>query len=292
MPIGAIIVTYQPNLAQLHHLLQILQQVVDVTVVVNNGALNSHYQQFMVTAQHPQQYFLQMPSNIGIGGALNRGMDQLVAQGCRYAWTFDQDSCPAPDCLPLLWAAWQAAGPEPFAAVVPAIHDRITQKTLPYLIEQPQGGVAATSIERTQPVAAAITSGMLVDIAVWQNSGGARADWFIDHIDTEWCFRVRSLGYGILAVPAAVLEHELGQTRQRFFNATQTIKVRSPLRTYYMLRNGWALSRLSHTPRGWRSYFLRQALRIMLVAIVYGPLRWQQLLAMCRAWQHCHQMDD
>lgn len=292
--VGVIVVTYQPDLAALHRLLQALPSAIVATVVVHNGGWDDDacYRRFVSCVQHPRRQWVQMSGNAGIAAALNRGIAELTTLGCTHAWTFDQDSCPRPETLDILWAAWQAAGRQmPVAAVVPAIHDQGTGNTLPFLLEYPSGVLEATPIHQTQPVAAAITSGMLLDVAVWQTSGGAREDWFIDHVDTEWCFRVRAQGYGVVAVPAAVLQHELGHTRTAFYRSNRTVKVRSALRTYYMLRNGWALARLPHAPQGWLPYFWRQAWRIMLVAVVYGPNRWQQLRAMYRAWWHAQRMD-
>jgi rhamnosyltransferase len=58
-----------------------------------------------------------------------------------------------------------------------------------------------------------ISSGSLLPMAALEAVGIMDEGLFIDHIDTEWCFRARSLGFGIFGVCDAVMRHSLGERR-------------------------------------------------------------------------------
>ena len=286
--VGAVVVVFHPNMEHLQELVRHLAERVSVVVLVNNGTRPIKRAGILPFGPLDNVGVIDLGGNLGIAAALNRGVDYLHERNCSHAWSFDQDSMPGPNALPSLLAVWSSAPmAASIAAAAPAIHAHNKGRALPFLVVTEQDRVQVKNAAQSQEVAVAITSGLLVRIDVWQLLGGALEPLFIDHVDTEWCLRLRSAGWRVLAVPQACIEHQLGEPGPRlawWFGPRVT--VRPPLRTYYMLRNGWLLGRMPFAPAGWHRYQRWQAARIIAVALLHGPQRRGQWRAILRAIRH------
>lgn len=86
----------------------------------------------------------------------------------------------------------------------------------------------------------AIASGTLVSKRAVQCAGMMREDLFIDYVDFEWCWRATAAGCRILAVPTVVIEHRLGDDVKQLLG--KSVRLRSDIRYYYIIRNGLYLS--------------------------------------------------
>ena len=285
--IGAIVVVYYPDLLLLDNLLLRLQHCAHIVIVKNDPvSINSEF--WSATKEKYSEFtVLQMHKNLGVAGALNRAFDVLSALEIPYAWTFDQDSSPAEDAGVKLLSQFRCLKQSEFrcAAVVPKVFDSRTQVPLPFIVESSEKKLQLVIPVGGMPVCCAITSGMLIDMAALRNIGYMDESLFIDHVDTEWCFRARSKGYGIYLVHEAHMGHELGDVLNiRFLGLRLSIRIRSALRAYYIFRNGWLLGGLSYSPAGWRNYFARCAFRMSLIAMIFGPNRLGQAQAIIRAY--------
>ncbi len=61
--------------------------------------------------------------------------------------------------------------------------------------------------------------------------------FFVDCIDFDFCLRLRRAGYAIHRVPAALMEHQLGDTVELPSAVRKYYARHSPVRRYYMYRN-------------------------------------------------------
>lgn len=277
--IGAIVVVFNPNVDSLTRLVRRLVDLVEDVVVVNNGSPLPEILGFTNSI-----WVIRPGQNIGVAAALNLGVQYLQQKRCSHAWSFDQDSLPDLCSLNELLLAWQMAPhAETVAAVAPGVLQYQTALPLPFLVENAQGKLQIKTLHTTEEIVAAITSGMLFRIDVWCTLGGALEPLFIDHVDTEWCYRLRSAGWRILAVPCARVDHQLGEPGPRMAWFGPHIVIRPPSRTYFMLRNGWLLGRMSNVHSGWPRYQKYQSFKIIVIAMMHGPQRWEQLKAVLRA---------
>ena len=283
--VGAVVVVYQPDMDRLQQLVVRLSTQVAAVALVNNGSVSSIRVDSFVAFDSPEAARIKVLNpgqNLGVAAALNQGIRCLEARGCTLAWSFDQDSLPDANALDMLLGVWPHDAH--VAALAPAICQQGRARPLPYLLTDAAGAVRAQTLDAAQEIAAAITSGLLVRIDVWQAVGGALETLFIDHVDTEWCNRARAAGWRILAAPSARISHQLGEPGPCFAGVgARPVVLRPPLRTYYMLRNGWLLGQMQATPAGWRRYQRRQAAKIIAVALLHGPQRREQLSAILRA---------
>jgi rhamnosyltransferase len=75
-------------------------------------------------------------------------------------------------------------------------------------------------------------------------------DLFIDYVDIEWALRAKHNGFQSFGVANAFMSHSLGDAPIFFLG--KPYPARSPLRHYYMFRNGVWLYRQSYLPLNWK----------------------------------------
>jgi len=89
-----------------------------------------------------------------------------------------------------------------------------------------------------------ITSGMLVRREVLTEVGRFRTEFFVDHVDNDFCLRVRAAGYRVLRDKRQKLAHSLGQRSQHKVGGVALASSRHPTwRLYWIARNGTVLIR-------------------------------------------------
>jgi rhamnosyltransferase len=156
--------------------------------------------------------------NRGVGYALNRGVQRARQMGCNWLLTMDQDSVADGSFI----AAYRAAleqNPE-MVSLAPRIASRTRKKDA-------AGGV----------ISYAITSGNLVRVSVFDKIGLYDEGFFVDCIDFDFCLRLRRGGYAVHRVPAALMEHQLGDSVDLPRAVGKYYARHSPVRRYYMYRN-------------------------------------------------------
>ena len=89
-----------------------------------------------------------------------------------------------------------------------------------------------------EEVLTAMTSGNLLNLAVYRQTGPFLNDFFIDYVDDEYCLRLNASGYKVIRCNDAVLEHSPGNiTAHHYRGRTVYVANQNPLRRYYMTRN-------------------------------------------------------
>ncbi|WP_185067155.1 glycosyltransferase family 2 protein [Pseudomonas brassicacearum] len=284
-PVCAVIITYHPDLNNLQALLNSLASQVAQVVIVDNGS-SASLELFADSQTNIQNLsVLSLGDNYGIGYAQNVGIEHAQKTGLKYVALFDQDSCPETEMIPRLCSAFEALQRQDIkvAAVAPCYKDT-------------QGGVLSTFVrvglfgfKRTAPSNVPveadflISSGSLIPLSVIADLGGVDASLFIDHVDTEWCFRAKAHGYKLYGVPSAIMLHSLGDRRIRFwFLRWRTVPYHSPFRYYYMFRNSVLLQRRSYMPFCWKMADLGRCIRAAIFFGLFSTTRLACLRMMIR----------
>ncbi len=223
--------------------------------------------------------------NLGLAAALNQGVASAAAAGAGWVLLLDQDSLPKPGSVSRLLSAWNtlmAAG-EPVGAVGPALWDPVTGMW--HGFHQPQGWRWSRVFPApdASPVSCANLngSGTLMSVARFQAAGGLAESFFIDHVDTEWAFRLQAQGYRLFGVPAAVFEHRMGVASRRIWlGGWRLWPVRTARRHRFLFRNAVRLLRCEYVPLVWKVWAVPKLLLTIAVTLAIDSQRWQQLRAM------------
>lgn len=269
----AIVVTYQPGLAELLCLLDAVREQVSLTIVVDNGS-TIDVQGFLAGRNDSRIHCLCLGMNRGVAAAQNVGIAWAREQGASFVILFDQDSIPDIGMVALLRRVYQSKMEEGYrvAAVGPRYVD---ERNCTRAVFSRLCGMRVLTDDCTSPnvgilVDFVISSGSLISLDALSHIGCMTEALFIDQIDIDWGLRAKSLGYQSFGVYNALMTHSLGEAP--LIILWHKLLNHSPLRHYYIVRNAiWLISQ-PYTPLGWRLYFARMILvRYLLYSVWVVP---------------------
>ena len=273
----AVVVTFEPDLAFLRENLIACFAQVDRLVVVDNASNCVTRTRIGELAREIGCEVLQLTENLGVAAAQNRGVARARFNLCTLVIFFDQDSKPAHGMVDALKKATHDLTAEKFsvAAVGPQLLDRRTGAYTPFVrigifsvtkITADKGG------KHLIPTDFLVSSGMLIAMSALDKIGLLEEGLFIDNVDLEWCFRARSMGFGLYGVSDAVLEHSVGDDITTMGN--HVIHRHNPLRQYYIMRNRIILYQRSYSPKGWIVQdFFRLLFKFAAFSLFFAPRR-------------------
>jgi rhamnosyltransferase len=256
--IRALIVCFHPDEYKLVELVKILSNQVTDIYILNNGGISeyllSKLRSFKNTIIHT------FKDNVGIGLALNYGFKSAINDCINFIVTFDQDSSPSVSHAPDLLNKWIELSKKTnnrIAALGPSLIDvRGIQYSLPFFRTDGLLLKRIYEIDGANEVSVdlLITSGMFIPVHVWEQGFHFNEEIFIDFVDTEWCFRVRSAGFLIFGVFDVKMDHCLSDGETIKFLGLRLLKY-SPIRRYYYFRNALYLISCSYTPWAYKIKF-------------------------------------
>jgi rhamnosyltransferase len=221
-----VIVTYHPTANMIENLSNVVAQVQGLAVV-DNGSDADELNRLRNASQDFDFHLIENRENLGIAEGLNQGI--RWARNKNYSWVilFDQDSKITDGFVNQMFAAWQA---HPVRERVASMHPKYVD---------PNTGLEPTFLraEDGGPVTS-MTSGALMPTWIFDKIGLFSAEYFIDQVDTEYCFRIRAAGYLVADSRNTVLFHATGfPKRLHFFFFSFEPTHHSALRRYYLSRN-------------------------------------------------------
>lgn len=237
--IVAVLTAYKPDanfIARFEPLLSVCQ-----SIIVSDNTPGGH------TDFHLPKGFtiIHNLNNIGLGPALNRGLEEARRQGAHQVILFDQDSTPTPEfvigMLKRLQEARSIYGPR--CCVGPTHVDDQTGLRA--------GNVVGVSVKSGTtsawvPVSCLPTSGLVFDIDALRAEDGFSEDLFLDLVDFEWCWRLRRSDWRFLRAPDLRMFHRLGEAERQFLGLT--FHVPAPYRHYFQVRDTLRLSLRTYVP--------------------------------------------
>jgi rhamnosyltransferase len=291
----SITVTFHPCLQDLERQLLALIDQVGLAVIVDNGSANYTELERLVLRMGETDpgsvLLISLGSNEGVGTAQNHGLRHATNNGFAYAILLDQDSEPFPEMVKALVQCCETSG---CIAAAPLIIDRRTGRVGPVL--KPAAGNWRPFVrwrpgeEEGNPTHEAlflIASGTLVDLRQLPKVGNMREDYFIDHVDTEWCVRARRAGFSLKVVPTARLSHQLGDRVFRvWFFGWREIALHQPLRDYFMARNTLLMLRDSPVPAALAIYLVTRLIVLSGFFLAFAPMRIVRARQIARGIAH------
>lgn len=288
-----IIVTYNPDEKTLVASINALLDQVKTIVIVDNGSVNgvgALLQQLQL--QQPDALcFLALHQNLGLGKAFNAGIAIARNMHAAFVLLMDQDSIPEPGMLQELRRAHASLlhqGKQ--IAAVGASYRNQTSKGLAPFTKLTSFGLAKIHCDGHTDFVHPdflISSGSLIPIQALDQIGGMDEELFIDHIDTEWCFRAQSKGYEVFGVCRAVMSHALGDRQVRiWWGRWRTIAFHQPFRYYYMFRNSVLLWKRSYMPDTWKRADKLRTLSAFIFFTIFSPNRLSNLQMMLKGLWH------
>jgi rhamnosyltransferase len=151
---------------------------------------------------------------------------------------------------------------------------------------QPDGHEAADT--RWDEAESVITSGSLLPLAAHADIGPFREEFFIDLVDTDYCFRARAKGYHVIKSRQHLMSHAVGALREsRFLWFRRWTYNHSPDRRYYFVRNNTVLIReyAKHGRVRWMLKSLNRCFRLCKRVVLYEKMRTRKIAAIVEGWR-------
>ena len=245
--IVSVIVTFNPEENRLNKLVSLLiDSQVTVVIVDNNSQKNFFLEE--------QKYFFKysLNENLGIAYAQNIGIKKSIELGASHILFFDQDSHISDHFVDNLMSDYLKiyATHEKIAAIGPRFIDENKGFYFPALRFNKHGLIDKISVENISTpieVSFLISSGTLISVEALKDIGLMKEEFFIDFVDTEWCFRAISMGYKIYMSEQAVMKHSIGDDTLKIYNFN--IPVHSGFRRYYRVRNLFFMWKMPYIPK-------------------------------------------
>ncbi|HPO55090.1 MAG TPA: glycosyltransferase family 2 protein [Ignavibacteriaceae bacterium] len=218
--IAGIVVLYNPDNEVIKNILSYSSQVNKLYVYDNSDTLNSKLIEKIRAINNI--IYITENSNKGIGYALNIGASKAKMEGYKYVLTMDQDSSTSPNYVEELLSAF--------------IEIQNTGLATPFY--QNKYGTKKSGIEKYLQITTAMTSGNLLSLDAYDKTGNFKDEYFIDYIDIEYCLRLKKVGYKVIQVNTALLNHNEANISEKHFIIRKVYPYNnSPLRFYYKTRN-------------------------------------------------------
>lgn len=247
MKIFSVIISYNPDFEKISNLIMdLLKSNVEVVVVDNN----STNKKMLENINGCHKIFLD--ENEGIARAQNFGVEFCLKNGAEYVIFFDQDSTISDNFINELIFDYKQLETQglKIGAIGPRFMDErfnFFYPSINYNNGKRERVDTENIIEPTKSTLL-ISSGSLVSISTLLSVGLMRENYFIDYVDTEWCFRAESKGYINYISSRAVMKHAVGDNmvENRYFKTP----IHSPFRRYYITRNAFYMLKEPHIPKG------------------------------------------
>lgn len=221
--IGAIIVTYNPEIERLEeNISAVLEQFHDVLIVDNNSQNIKEIR--AVVSKQSAVTIIELDDNMGIAYAQNIGVEYYQNLQNKWVLMLDQDT------------------------VIPENAYR-RMISLPQFNSEQTGilGMRYLPIDTdldVHKVTRIIASGNLINIDAWDKVGGFDNELFIDQVDFDFDYKLQLAGFDIWQIDSLKLKHDVGKKPthihytkflSKLFNLN--IVEHSEMRQYYIQRN-------------------------------------------------------
>jgi rhamnosyltransferase len=279
--LAVVTVTFHPDLRKLEHQLAALPADATSFIVDNASDPQEVAEIKRIVDARPHTFLIENSENLGLAAATNKGAlqagDQLMPND--FLLLMDQDSQPQAGAIENLKSAFLrledqgrrvgCVGPQLVDATTGLCHGFHSIRGWRWIRIFTCAGSSA-------PVSCANLngSGTLMHMSLYQTLGGLEEEFFIDHVDTEWAFKVLAAGFELFGIPEATFNHSMGERGKRFWwFGWRVWPQRSPQRHYYLFRNACCLLRRSYVPHVWKFWAVVKLLLTMLIYFVFETRR-------------------
>ena len=271
--ICAVYVTYHPDTRFPERVARIVPQVAHI-VIVDNCSNEEAVRMLRALCEGGNSELIENTENLGIATALNQGVRHAIELGYAWGLTLDQDSWPEAELVTTLSEIYAA---HPDREKVKMIGSNYRSPVTEYSVLDCEG-VTSGFIETE----AVITSCSMMSLKTFEEVGPFRDDFFIDHVDHEYCLRLRSHGYKVIISCKPLMVHSIGNgTNHKILWKNLVCSNHPPIRKYYIMRNRLVLYRMyAFNEPLWIIRSLREVLIETILIILFECQKLRKIAAM------------
>jgi rhamnosyltransferase len=240
----AVLVTWNPDLLRLAEVLKALSPQVSGVVVVDNGSTNRDDLSAFINAVSGVE-FIGLTENLGLGAALNIGIQHAKFSAPTWILTLDQDTVISESAIEEILESYLDLGNQVRNSCGLLAMRAQTPPFTNWFASDSQRVIANWFANYSQRLMVVEDLGSFVEkLAVITSGNLIRAElaeqvrfnelFFIDQIDLDFCFSLRRQGYRVLEQKRGSMDHRLGE---RITNPRRSHPYENAERLYYIVRN-------------------------------------------------------
>ena len=284
MKIIAVVIWFNPTFTEYNNLGRLLSQF-DEVILVDNSPCEAKPGDY----QYPQSQrciVVQNANRGGIARALNVGAELALNHRAEYIAFFDQDTNPPEDFRVLMESR---AGRDHANYLFPLCVDLLKGHEIKTAVIRRFWFHKVFKAEgKVEDARIVLTSGSVISAACLEAVGKFREEFFIDHVDTDFCIRLIRMKLGIHLCNEIIVQHALGNLLNDT-NVRQMLKPYnySPIRTYFRVRNTTVLilENLASIP-GVALFLLRAVSREFIAVLLFECQKYKKVKAFFLGWLH------
>jgi rhamnosyltransferase len=262
--VAGVTILYHPGTDVIDHIATYLDKL-DVLILVDNSPERSQAVFTNEFLEDPKVIRVRNAANEGMARALNQGATLALEKGCDFLLTMDQDSEFKPHDFEKMLSLLGQVDTAKIGIIAPVHHHHTA--------------TLDNATKALVDVKITMTSGNLLNLEAYRVAGPFDEALFIDHVDHEYCLRLLQRGFRIVENRDILLIHALGYVTEVSGAGKPLTRFvsHSPLRTYYMIRNGLFVANKYRRDFPW---FYRKNLVLMfkeLAKVVFQDNRIQRL---------------
>jgi rhamnosyltransferase len=221
--IAGVVVLFNPQPDIISNIYSYLDELGRLFVVDNSIKRDDQYYTLINRIKETSKVvYIDNGSNVGIAKALNIGAERAVSEEFDFLLTMDQDS----------------SFPEHGIRKLVKSISELSLINVGILAPNHSSRLNVINESDIEEVRTTMTSGNLLNLQAFQNTGLFREEYFIDYVDHEYCIRLRKNGYQIIQLNSVDIIHKLGNiTRKKILGITIAFTDHEPIRRYYITRN-------------------------------------------------------
>ena len=285
--VAAAIVVYFADEVVLEELIAALAKQVGALFVISNGA--SPALELRLSDDHRITTYHRFDTNPGLGFALNDALQLASDHQCTHLCLFDQDSTVPEFFIEQMLGQLELAkthlasdgSKQKIAAIGPAFFDARQAKPIANHFRYHAKRVPITDASNPVPVDCLITSGMLLNLTDLHPPIPFDASYFVDHVDSEWCFRVGAQGHVFFGAPSVRLGHRLSDDEVVQIAGLTFLRY-SPIRRYWFYKNSMRLIKSPYPPFAWKLRLAAIMLVWFIPNLVFDSKPWASFQMMVK----------
>jgi rhamnosyltransferase len=219
-----VVIIYHPNNKLLIENISSYLPFLDTLWVLDNTEQPNMELSDLLGSLGPKINYHYFGENEGIAKRLNQAIAFANEQGASYLLSMDQDS---------------SFKPGDFEKYKIRVLNNTEDKIAQFGVNcQPEFTPPQSTPTK---VTSLITSGSVLQLKHLSSIGPFNESFFIDFVDTEFCYRINNKGFYNLQYTDIILNHSIGMrvAGRSLLTFKQSMRIiHSPIRVYYILRNG------------------------------------------------------
>ncbi len=271
----AVVITFNPDPGIEFRIQNILTEVKEVLVIDNKS--NTGLDTLEKIEKIPGVLLVRNPENVGVATGLNQALNfayDHIPANIRWLLTFDQDTLVYPGMI-LQYQKILRQHPESHRiAILGTNYFCRSINDTRFHFKTPNH--STTPMQDWVDIHTVITSGSLMNLQICKMVGTFRDDFFIDHVDDEYCLRARQKGFLVGINRTALMEHTIGEETLHWLLWRKTgTSNHSPLRRYYMMRNHlYLVQEYLGVETKWVLNTVYSRLKMMILMLLFEDNRW------------------